>query len=253
MDDTPPIGGDDEAEGETEGESSTEQAARRSNGLAEQRGLVQIATAPTMLVITAASKSRAHVECNKVLNSVVAEVKLASTDVAKDMRRFLDKMEEAAWYQDANSPNYVNDHQFWTRLGADFLTEVGRTQHRQTMQTPAVKVLWDTARAQELLYMNRLRRDSQSTDPEVTLEAFGAIWPVYRNRFLGVELQPWHIAHSKHFSNPAWAQGDRTVQTYFVDVFASLSRERDKADGWDRPRSGNQRSSCTPHTRSSPI
>jgi hypothetical protein len=56
---------------------------------------------------------------------------------------------------------------------------------------------------------------------------------VYRKRFLGVELQPWHIAHSEHFSNAKWAQKDRTVQEYFVQVFAPLANMRAQSDGWD--------------------
>ena len=69
-------------------------------------------------------------ERNKVLISALAVVKPASTDEPKDMRRYLNEIEQAAWYS-ATSSNYVNDHQFWIALAAGFHTEVGRTQHRK--------------------------------------------------------------------------------------------------------------------------
>ena len=147
-------------------------------------------------------------ERNKVLISALAVVKPASTDEPKDMRRYLNEIEQAAWYS-ATSPNYVNDHQFWIALTAGFLTEVGRTQHRETMKTPAVHEVWEIARAQEYKYMTSLRADSLENETVVQPGAFGDVWPIYRKRFLGVELQPWHIAHAEHFSNAKWAQKDR--------------------------------------------
>jgi len=86
----------------------------------------------TSRTITAASKSREHVERNKVLVSALAAVKPASSDNPKDMRRYLDEMQDAAWYSDT-APNYVNDHQFWITLEAGFTTELGKTQHRETI------------------------------------------------------------------------------------------------------------------------
>ena len=185
-----------------------------------------------MTTITATPKSRAHVECNKVLISALAAVKHASTDEPKDTRRYLDETEHAAWYS-AIAPNYVNDHQFWIAQAAGFLTEVGRTQHRETMKTPAIKAVWEIARAQEFKYMTSLHEDSLSTDTPVPQGAFGDGWPVYHKRFLGLEFQLWHIAHAEHFSNAKWAQKDRTVQEYFVQVFAPLANIRDQSDGWD--------------------